>query len=60
MGIKNMQGVPAHIVYVSVNKNSGRTVKCKFWKVGICYNNLSTKYGSECRSKNGCMYSTPN
>ncbi|OOM14531.1 hypothetical protein [Clostridium saccharobutylicum] len=57
MSLKNMQGVPAHIVYVNSNKNSNRTVNCKFWKAGICYNNLSTKYGSECHSKNRCLYS---
>lgn len=59
MGIKGMQGVPAHIEYIRKDPEIIKFVNCKFWKDEICYNNISTKYGERCCSKRGCMYSIP-
>ena len=59
MGIKNMQGVAAHIEYIKRNPEEVKFINCKFWKNEICYNTLSTKYGDLCYSKRGCMYSIP-
>ncbi len=59
MGIKKMQGVPAHIEYIKHNSKSINQVNCKFWKNEICYNNISTKYGETCFTRRGCMYSIP-
>lgn len=59
MGIKRMQGVPAHIEYIKPNLKSINQVNCKFWKNEVCYNNISTKYGETCFTRRGCMYSIP-
>lgn len=59
MGIKRMQGVPAHIEYIKSNLKSINQVNCKFWKNEICYNNISTRYGENCFTRRGCMYSIP-
>ena len=59
MGIKNMQGVAAHLEYVKKEYDTVEFVNCKFWKNEICYNNISFKYGGTCHSKRGCMYSIP-
>lgn len=59
MGIKRMQGVPAHIEYIKGNPQTNRNVNCKFCKDEICNNTISTKYGERCYSKRGCMYSIP-
>ena len=44
MGIKNMQGVAAHLEYVKKEYDTVEFVNCKFWKNEICYNNISFKY----------------
>ena len=59
MGLKRMQGVPAHIEYIKPNFKSINQVNCKFWKNEVCYNNISTKYGETCFTRRGCMYSIP-
>jgi hypothetical protein len=59
MGVKCMQGVPAHIEYIKGNPQTKRNVNCKFCKDEICNNTISIKYGERCCSKRGCMYSIP-
>ena len=59
MGIKKMQGVAAHIEYIKKDYDNVDFINCKFWKNEICYNTLSTKYGEDCYTKRGCMYSIP-
>lgn len=57
MGISIMQGTPWHIEYAKGACKNKRKVNCGFWKDGICFNNISIKYGEEYHSKNGCLYS---
>ena len=59
MGVKHMQGVPAHIEYINTVPKSKKNINCKFCEDGTCYNTISTKFSEECYSKKGCMYSIP-
>lgn len=59
MGVNNLQGTSAYIEYLKRCSDGNRNVNCKFWKIGICYNEIALKYGSNCYSKRGCMYSIP-
>lgn len=58
-GVRNMQGVSAHLEYLNNNKSKERKVNCTFCIDGICFNNISTKYGEKCRNKSSCLYSIP-
>lgn len=58
-GVRHMQGVPAHLEYLKNNKAKERKVNCTFCIDGICFNNLSNKYGERCGNRSSCLYSIP-
>ena len=58
-GVRNMQGVPAHLEYLKNNKPKERKANCAFCIDGICFNNISNKYGERCGNRSACLYSIP-